>query len=176
MAKPLKSLDSSNLRSPLFREVTPKDGSGISRRAYEMTRDGFTLLAMGFSGRRALEFKLRYIEAFKEMEEALRQRVPVMTLAETQAMIEGSIRMTMDTYRAQAREDARMIAQEILKQEPSDEKVTVLSSDNAARPSPQPGECADTAETGRAGRASGSAQKGDGEREAKASANSGGSM
>ena len=38
---------------------------------YELTRDGFTLLAMGFTGKRALEFKLAYINAFNEMERKL---------------------------------------------------------------------------------------------------------
>ncbi len=38
---------------------------------YYMNRDGFTLLAMGFNGKKALEFKLRYIEAFNQMEQTL---------------------------------------------------------------------------------------------------------
>ncbi|WP_174450055.1 Rha family transcriptional regulator [Azospirillum baldaniorum] len=37
-----------------------------------LTRDGFTLLAMGFTGARALEFKLRYIDAFNRMEAMLK--------------------------------------------------------------------------------------------------------
>jgi len=37
-------------------------------REYLLTRDGFTLLAMGFSGKKALEWKLKYIEAFNKME------------------------------------------------------------------------------------------------------------
>ena len=36
--------------------------------AYRITRDGFTLLAMGFTGKRALTFKLAYIEAFNRLE------------------------------------------------------------------------------------------------------------
>ena len=39
---------------------------------YIMNRDGFTLLAMGFTGKKALEFKLQYIEAFNQMESALK--------------------------------------------------------------------------------------------------------
>ena len=37
-----------------------------------MNRDGFTLLAMGFTGQKALKFKLKYIEAFNQMEELLK--------------------------------------------------------------------------------------------------------
>lgn len=37
-------------------------------RVIYMNRDGFTLLGMGFTGKKALEFKLKYIEAFNQME------------------------------------------------------------------------------------------------------------
>lgn len=39
-----------------------------------ITRDGFTLLAMGFTGPKAMKFKLAYIEAFNKMEEELRHQ------------------------------------------------------------------------------------------------------
>lgn len=39
-----------------------------------MNRDGFTLLAMGFTGKAALEWKLKYIQAFNAMEKQLAQR------------------------------------------------------------------------------------------------------
>jgi len=35
---------------------------------YYMNRDGFSLLVMGFTGKKALEWKLKYIEAFNQME------------------------------------------------------------------------------------------------------------
>lgn len=38
-----------------------------------MNRDGFTLLTMSFTGKKALEFKLKYIQAFNAMEEQIRQ-------------------------------------------------------------------------------------------------------
>ncbi|EDO61383.1 phage regulatory protein, Rha family [[Clostridium] leptum DSM 753] len=40
---------------------------------YELTRDGFSLLVMGFTGSKALEWKLKYIEAFNEMERELKR-------------------------------------------------------------------------------------------------------
>lgn len=43
---------------------------------YYMNRDGFTLLAMGFTGSKAMEFKLKYIEAFNKMEQIVRQELP----------------------------------------------------------------------------------------------------
>lgn len=39
---------------------------------YLMNRDGFALLVMGFTGKKALEWKLKYIEAFNQMEEKLK--------------------------------------------------------------------------------------------------------
>ncbi|MCI2172022.1 Rha family transcriptional regulator [Schleiferilactobacillus perolens] len=46
---------------------------------YYMTRDGFTLLAMGFTGKEALKFKIQYIQAFDSMEATLK-RLPVRKL------------------------------------------------------------------------------------------------
>ena len=40
-------------------------------KVYLLTRDGFSLLAMGFTGKKALEFKLKFIDAFNRMEQAL---------------------------------------------------------------------------------------------------------
>ena len=37
-----------------------------------MNRDGFSLLFMGFTGKKALEWKLKYIDAFNKMEEKLK--------------------------------------------------------------------------------------------------------
>lgn len=45
---------------------------------YMMTRDGFALLAMGFTGKKALEWKVKYIQAFNAMEEALLERTSLM--------------------------------------------------------------------------------------------------
>lgn len=39
-----------------------------------MNRDGFTLLAMGFTGKKALDFKLKYIQAFNKMEQQIRNQ------------------------------------------------------------------------------------------------------
>ena len=47
------------------------DEQGKPRPMYQLSRDGFTLVAMGFTGKRALEWKVRYIEAFNAMERAL---------------------------------------------------------------------------------------------------------
>lgn len=47
------------------------DAKGEKRPAFNLTRDGFTLLAMGYNSARAIEWKLKYIEAFNAMEAEL---------------------------------------------------------------------------------------------------------
>ncbi|MET3662250.1 Rha family transcriptional regulator [Aquamicrobium ahrensii] len=44
--------------APMFVEVKIGNGARRKARAFDMTRYGFTLLAMGFTGKRALEFNL----------------------------------------------------------------------------------------------------------------------
>ncbi len=46
--------------------------NGKSERYFEMDRDGFTLLSMGFTGKQALQFKLSYIDAFNKAESLLK--------------------------------------------------------------------------------------------------------
>lgn len=51
---------------------------------YLMNRDGFSLLVMGFTGKAALEWKLKYIQAFNAMEKKLAQR-PQLSRSELMA-------------------------------------------------------------------------------------------
>ncbi|MDR1883011.1 MAG: phage regulatory protein/antirepressor Ant [Prevotella sp.] len=48
-----------------------QDAYGRMQPMYIMNRDGFTLLAMGFTGKDALKFKMDFINAFNEMETLL---------------------------------------------------------------------------------------------------------
>lgn len=50
------------------------DAQGKPREQYQLTRDGFTLITMGFTGKAAMEWKIRFIEAFNAMEAELRAR------------------------------------------------------------------------------------------------------
>lgn len=56
-----------------FYQETTYQNRGKDYKEYLMNRDGFSLLAMGFTGKKALQWKLKYIEAFNEMEETLKQ-------------------------------------------------------------------------------------------------------
>lgn len=46
---------------------------------YVMNRDGFALLAMGFTGKEALTWKLEYIKAFNKMEKLIHSGAPTIT-------------------------------------------------------------------------------------------------
>lgn len=55
--------------TPFFEETTYiHEQNGQEYPMFVMNRDGFTLLAMGFTGEKALRFKLEYIKAFNMME------------------------------------------------------------------------------------------------------------
>ena len=45
---------------------------------YEMTKDGFTFLVMGYTGQKAAEFKEAYINAFNKMEAELKSQKPAL--------------------------------------------------------------------------------------------------
>ena len=58
----------------MFRKTTYRaEVGGRKYPMYIMNRDGFSLLAMGFTGKKALQFKLKFIEAFNAMEQKLLQ-------------------------------------------------------------------------------------------------------
>lgn len=65
----------------MFKFTTYKAKDNQMHRICYMNRDGFTLLAMGFNGKKAMEWKLKYIAAFNKMESVLKEK-------STQAWIE----------------------------------------------------------------------------------------
>lgn len=54
-----------------FKEVEYLDKKGEKRRSYEMTKDGFMFVVMGFTGKKAAQIKEAYINAFNFMAEKL---------------------------------------------------------------------------------------------------------
>lgn len=74
----------------MFAEATYLDKKGEQRKMYYLKRDGFTFIAMGFTGRKADEFKLKYIEAFNRMEEQIKKQPAQYKLPQTysEALIE----------------------------------------------------------------------------------------
>lgn len=80
-------LAAQNCAARFFMEST-YENRGKQYPEYLMNRDGFSLLVMGFTGKKALDWKLRYIDAFNQMEERLRCRpLPQMSMMEMIAEI-----------------------------------------------------------------------------------------
>ncbi len=72
-----------------FREEIQQHSTGASKREiYDMTRDGFMLVVMGFDGAKAVQWKLDYIAAFNAMEAQLRQTVQVPDLSDPKQLLQ----------------------------------------------------------------------------------------
>jgi len=61
-----------------FEPISYADLYSREQPGYDMTRDGFTLLAMGWTGGKAMQFKIAYLEAFNRMETELLTKSGVM--------------------------------------------------------------------------------------------------
>lgn len=68
-----KDFQERNFSLSFYTRELPNGGSK-KEPMYYITRDGFTLLAMGFTGKKAMQFKIAYINAFNEMEEMLQKQ------------------------------------------------------------------------------------------------------
>ena len=84
IANLLKSSTGSNLSwfKPCVYVIEKPVGGVEERPFYELTKDGFTLLAMGFTGEKALAFKIAYIERFNRMEALLKAEATAALTAE----------------------------------------------------------------------------------------------
>ena len=72
--KKISTAENSALLKTMFVEGGYTASNGKKNKMYYLNRDGFTFIAMGFTGRKADEFKLKYIEAFNRMEQALKEQ------------------------------------------------------------------------------------------------------
>lgn len=66
--------DSTENSAQCFKASIYKDSTGKSNKMYVMNRDGFTFLVMGFTGKKANEWKWQYIKAFNQMEKFIREK------------------------------------------------------------------------------------------------------
>lgn len=83
-----------------------------SYRIIYMNRDGFSLLAMGFTGKKALKFKLKFIEAFNEMENVIRKNTVPQTIEdmmiyqlEDMKNVKKDVSMLKDTMRISGQQE-----------------------------------------------------------------------
>jgi Rha family phage regulatory protein len=96
-----------------FSLVESLDSKGELRPAYELTRRSFTLVAMSFTGEKAIEFKIAYMDAFDKMEAALQAQgqAKILETLDQAYDIESKLQdqvtslkdELLDTYRTQVR-------------------------------------------------------------------------
>lgn len=103
--KKIKGLlnDSPQKCGQFFVSSTYTDSSGKENLMYIMNRDGFTLLAMGFTGQKALQFKLDYIDAFNKMEQTIRNTRNLPSSADT-----AMLKQLVETTQTMAAQISRM--------------------------------------------------------------------
>lgn len=108
----------------IFAESTYLNKQKHKQPMFYMNRDGFTLLAMGFNGKKAMEFKLKCIEAFNKMENYIKKQqqfaMPqtfgeaLQMAADQQKLIEKN-QPKVDYYDEQMRNPGLMTVTEIAK-------------------------------------------------------------
>ncbi|MCR5941129.1 Rha family transcriptional regulator [Ochrobactrum sp. XJ1] len=105
----VRSGGSPNLGNLFFERYDYHKQARKKVRAFDMTRDGFTLLAMGFSGAKALQFKLRFIAAFNAMETALKaaDEMPIAPRMEEIELINAHVKAAAEIRRIYGRSAAR---------------------------------------------------------------------
>lgn len=70
----INTAENSALLKNMFIEDSYTASNGKQNRMYYLNRDGFTFIAMGFTGKKADEFKLKYIDAFNKMENQIKEK------------------------------------------------------------------------------------------------------
>ncbi|MBZ9635518.1 Rha family transcriptional regulator [Clostridium sp. FP1] len=92
---------------------------GKEYKEYLITKDGFTLLAMGFTGAKAFKFKIDYINKFNEMESKLNEVNEIMNTKGEMSLedynkIRFSIRRTMNTFVDSNVDDVKQLVKEFI--------------------------------------------------------------
>ena len=115
--------------SSLFVSSTYLDEQNKERPMYIMNRDGFTLLAMGFTGKKALQFKMDYIEAFNKMEQTLKQTPPPAQLVSQESQIMKQLVSAMQVMSRQINQ----MQMEMNKQKRLNDQSVVISKKQSLR-------------------------------------------
>ncbi|MFH5206169.1 Rha family transcriptional regulator [Campylobacter coli] len=71
----IRNKEIQNFNGRNFSPVKYRDAKGEMRPAYQLTKDGFSFIAMGLTGRKADKFKIEFINAFNEMEKLLQKEI-----------------------------------------------------------------------------------------------------
>ena len=92
----IQSAENSADYQKMFVVGTYKDSQGRTYPMYYMNRDGFTFIAFGFTGAKADQFKLKYIDAFNQMEKQLQQQKPLSLPEQISLIAKGYENLSAD--------------------------------------------------------------------------------
>ena len=133
--KALEEGVSKNGQTPMFYKTEyTHEQNGQTYPMYLMNRDGFTLLAMGFTGKAALEWKLKYIQAFNAMEKQLSAPQMPKLSKEMQALFLLDDRTQRQEQRLTALENTMTVdynQQRVLRKSISRSVICALGDENA---------------------------------------------
>lgn len=77
----IQSAENSAHYKKMFALGSYVDSRGREQKMYYMNRDGWTFIAVGFTGKKADSFKLKYIEAFNHMEQHIKEQLDTSNLS-----------------------------------------------------------------------------------------------
>ena len=95
--------------------LTNNLGHKVEKPMYLLTRDGFTLLAMSYSGAKAMQFKLAYMQAFNRMETALKYQLDTTEILSRDQLHEIERRIQQASQPFHMKESARQWMQNLLR-------------------------------------------------------------
>ena len=130
----------------MFSESTYLNEQNKEQPMFLMNRDGFTLLAMGFTGKKAMQFKLEYIKAFNSMEAQIKDsqkpksqleilQMSINHLVEQEHRLSSVERDVAETKKeiAEMKQERIENGKLLLEAEVSDNKVPEISMRNKIR-------------------------------------------
>jgi Rha family phage regulatory protein len=108
----IQSIAPKSFTEPNFRPSEYTDPTGRILPCFLLTRDAFSLLAMGFTGKNAIQWKLRYIEAFSALEAAVLDNARAAALESLSAQVIESRRkiIALEEGKALARAEGAQAA------------------------------------------------------------------
>lgn len=130
----VKNLVAENSAAKSMFYETTFENRGKQYPMYLMNRDGFSLLVMGFTGKAALEWKLKYIQAFNEMEKKLSAPQMPKLSKEMQALFLLDDRTQKQEQRLTALENTMTVdynQQRVLRKSISRSVICALGDENA---------------------------------------------
>lgn len=100
-----------------YDDIPQPNGGFRKSKRYVMNRDGFTILVMGFTGSKAIKFKLEYMNAFNEMEASIKKNLPHNYIEALEALLASEKEKQALAEAKKAVEEAKRISDNIIKEQ-----------------------------------------------------------